>query len=254
MSSSSKIRIRGLTKAFGQHQVLAGVDLDIANGDNLVLFGASGSGKTVLFRCILGLIQPDSGSILIDGCEMIGLSDAERAPWLRKIGVLFQGGALFDSLPVWQNIRFDAANAGGSDSDQKAKSAAILKLAEVGLGSDVADLLPADLSGGMQKRLALGRAIFNDPEILLLDAPTAGLDPILTAMADQLIVSVLNRLNATAITITLDVASALRIGDRVAMLSDGRIVWEGPISAVKNSGNALVDQYIRMGDWDEALC
>jgi len=249
---SPKLRIRGLKKAFGSQQVLAGVDLDIAPGENLVLLGASGSGKTVLLRCIVGLTQPDAGSILIDGHEMVGLSAAEREPWTRKIGVLFQNGALFDSLPVWQNIVFDGTNAGGRGLDRQARDAAISKLAQVGLGADVADLLPAELSGGMKKRVALGRAIFHDPEILFLDAPTDGLDPILTTMVDKLIQNVLARLRATAMTITLDVASAERLADRIALLSAGRIAWEGATAEAWRSGNALLSEYLQKGGWDDA--
>jgi len=252
LTRAPKIRIRALKKAFGGQPVLAGVDLDVTEGQNLVLLGASGSGKTVLLRCILGLIEPDAGSILIDGHEMVGLSPAEREPWLRKIGVLFQNGALFDSLPVWHNIVFDGKNAGGSGLDAAARAAAITKLAQVGLGPDVADLLPAELSGGMKKRVALGRAIFHDPEILVLDAPTDGLDPILTTMVDKLILGVLAQLRATALTITLDVASAKRIADRIALLSEGLIVWEGPAADARQSGNALLSEYLQKGGWDAA--
>jgi len=248
-----KISIRGLKKAFGSQQVLAGIDLDIPEGQNLVLLGASGSGKTVLLRCIAGLTEPDAGSILIDGHEMIGLSPAEREPWTRKIGVLFQNGALFDSLPVWQNIVFDGTNAGGGGLDRHAREAAIAKLAQVGLGPDVADLLPSELSGGMEKRVALGRAIFHDPEMLFLDAPTDGLDPILTTIVDKLILDLLARLRATALTITLDVASARRLADRIALLSEGRIAWEGPAADAMDSGNALLSEYLQKGGWADPV-
>jgi len=248
-----KIRIRGLKKAFGSQQVLAGIDLDVPAGRNLVLLGASGSGKTVLLRCILGLVEPDAGSILIDGHEMVGLSLAERQPWTRKIGVLFQNGALFDSLPVWQNVVFDGTNAGGRGLDAHARDAAIAKLAEVGLGPDVADLLPSELSGGMKKRVALGRAIFHNPEMLFLDAPTDGLDPILTTIVDKLILDVLARLRATAMTITLDVASAGRLADRIALLSQGCIAWVGPATEADESGNALLSEYLQKGGWSEAV-
>jgi len=247
-----KLSIRGLKKAFGSQQVLTGVDLDVAPGENLVLLGASGSGKTVLLRCIAGLLEPDAGSILIDGEEMVGLSPAARAPWTLKIGVLFQSGALFDSLPVWQNIVFDGANAGGSGLDRHARDRAIATLAQVGLDGDVADLLPAELSGGMEKRVALGRAIFHNPEILLLDSPTDGLDPILTTIVDRLIHDVLARLRATALTITLDVESARRLADRIALLSDGQIAWVGPAAMAAQSGNAQLSKYLQKGGWEKA--
>lgn len=253
MTNFPKIRIRGLKKSFGPQTVLTDVDLDIAEGDNLVLLGASGSGKTVLLKCILGLVEPDAGSILIDGDEMVGLRQAERERSPHKLGVLFQNGALFDSLPVWQNVVFDPANADGGGLDESAKAVAIKKLASVGLGPEVAELFPAELSGGMQKRAALARAFCHDPQILLLDSPTAGLDPIMTTMVDELILGLLARLRATAMTITHDVASARRIANRIAMLSEGRIVWEGPTADAEHSGNAWLEEFLRRGGWDQAM-
>lgn len=239
-----KLRIRGLKKAFDQTTVLDGVDLDIQAGDNLVLLGASGSGKSVLVKCILGLLSPDAGSILVDGREVRNLSSEERDRLMRKTGVLFQNGALFDSLPVWQNVSFGLIHGNGL-SAAPAKAVAIEKLAAVGLGADVADLYPVALSGGMQKRVALARAIAADPEILFLDDPTAGLDPILTTIIDQFMLRSLEALGATALTITQDVDSARRIADRMAVLHGGRIVWEGPADEVDHTGNPHVDAIVR---------
>jgi phospholipid/cholesterol/gamma-HCH transport system ATP-binding protein len=226
-----KIRIRGLYKAFSSQTVLAGVDLDIPKGSNLVLLGGSGAGKTVLAKCLLGLIEPDAGSIQIDGRETSRLSSRDREALWRKTGVLFQNGALFDSLPIWRNITFALIHDRRMD-EATARDIAIKALAEVGLGAETADLMPAELSGGMQKRVALARAIVGEPEIVVLDSPTDGLDPIVTTHIDALIVRALKRLNATALTITHDIASARRIGDRVAFLSGGRIAWEGPMEEV----------------------
>lgn len=238
-----KIRIKGLKKAFSGQAVLAGLDLDIRAGDHLVLLGISGSGKTVLVKCILGLIDADAGSILIDGEETINRPPAAREHIMRKIGVLFQNGALFDSLPVWQNITFGLGDRRGLDPD-KARLIATEKLAAVGLTPDVADLYPAELSGGMQKRVAFARAVVSDPEILLLDSPTAGLDPILTTMINRLMVSTIDGLHGTALTITHDMASARQIADRIALLHRGQIVWEGPAKAMDHSGNPHLEAFV----------
>jgi phospholipid/cholesterol/gamma-HCH transport system ATP-binding protein len=241
-----KIRVRGLAKSFASGPVLAGVDLDVATGDHLVILGASGSGKTVLFKCILGLIKPDAGSISIDGQETVGVSDGTRARLLARCGVLFQNGALFDSMPVWQNVVFASISTGHAKLEA-ARKLAIEKLAYVGLDEATADLLPSELSGGMQKRAALARAFVSDPEIVLLDSPTAGLDPIVTTMVDEFIVELTRRIHATTMTITHDIASARRIADRAAMLHDGRIIWEGPIDQLDRSGNPHVEELVRGG-------
>jgi len=238
-----KIRIRGLHKTFGTQTVLAGVDLDIAAGNNLVLFGGSGSGKTVLAKCILGLVEPDAGSIEVDGQETTELSSQDREAVLRKIGVLFQNGALFDSLPVWQNISFALINIRHMETTA-ARDIAVKALAAVGLTADTADLMPAELSGGMQKRVALARAIVGDPEILILDSPTDGLDPIVTTHIDGLITRALKRLNAAALTITHDIDSARRIGDRAAFLSRGRIAWEGPMAELDRADDPDLQRYL----------
>ncbi|MGH1482726.1 MAG: ABC transporter ATP-binding protein [Geminicoccales bacterium] len=238
-----KIRISGLTKTFGDQTVLAGLDLDIQAGDHVILLGASGSGKTVLVKCILGLLEADAGSIRIDDEETINRPPATREALMRKIGVLFQNGALFDSLPVWQNITFGFADWRQLDPAE-ARAVAIEKLADVGLAPDVIDLYPDELSGGMQKRVAFARAVVSDPEILLLDSPTAGLDPILTTIVNRLMVSVIDKLQATALTITQDIASVRQIADRVALLHEGQIVWEGPTTAIDHSGNPHMDAFV----------
>jgi phospholipid/cholesterol/gamma-HCH transport system ATP-binding protein len=240
---ASFIRIRGLKKSFGNQIVLSHVDLDLPRANNVVLLGVSGSGKTVLMKCLLDLIAPDAGSIEVDGREAVGISARERSVLMRKIGVVFQNGALFDSLPVWQNVAFVLLNA-DHIAARKAREIAIEMLARVGLGSDVADLRPAELSGGMQKRVALARALAGDPEVLLLDSPTAGLDPILTAIIDSLVSRSLERLHATALMITHDIESARRMAHRAALLSGGRIAWEGPIETMDASGNPEVARFI----------
>jgi phospholipid/cholesterol/gamma-HCH transport system ATP-binding protein len=234
-----RIAISGLAKAFGPKQVLAGVDLAVMPGESLVIIGGSGTGKSVLLKCILGLVRADSGSILIDGSEVQGLKGAALARHQAGIGMLFQGGALFDSLPVWRNVSFALP---GSAAARRA--AAIENLARVGLGEDVADLKPAALSGGMQKRVALARAIAARPPIIFFDEPTTGLDPIMADVINRLIRSLVSDLRITALTITHDMASVRRVADRVAMLHSGRIIWQGAVDAIDHSGNAFVDQFI----------
>jgi phospholipid/cholesterol/gamma-HCH transport system ATP-binding protein len=242
--SVPKIRLRDVHKSFGDQAVLRGVNLDIAEGEALILLGTSGSGKTVLLKCLLGLIPPDAGSVQIDGAETIRLGAAERDRLMRKIGVLFQNGALFDSLQVWQNVAFSLLNARGSNA-RAARRLAVETLALVGLGEDTAELMPAELSGGMQKRVALARAIALQPEILFLDSPTDGLDPIMTAIIDRLIATVITRFRVTALVITHDLASARRIGTRAALLDGGRIGWEGPIGSLDCSGHPVMSELVR---------
>jgi len=236
------IRLRGLRKAFGPKQVLDGIDLDIATGTSLVIIGGSGSGKSVLIKCILGLIVPDEGVIEIAGINLAGLSGQAREKIRARFGMLFQNAALFDSLPVWENVAFGLL-ARHQITRRAARETAIEILAQVGLGADVAPLFPAELSGGMQKRVGLARALAARPEILFFDEPTTGLDPIMGAVIDGLIVDCVKRLGSTAIAITHDMASARRIGDRAAMLHGGRIVWQGPAADLMASGNPLVDQF-----------
>jgi phospholipid/cholesterol/gamma-HCH transport system ATP-binding protein len=240
--SSAKISIQGLSKGFGTKKVLDGLDLDIATGTSTVVIGGSGTGKSVLLKCILGLIEPDSGRILIDGEDVLTAAP-ERARILRdQIGMLFQNGALFDSESVWENVTFGLL-ARNRIARTDARARAITVLAQVGLTEQVADLRPAELSGGMQKRVALARAIAADPAILFFDEPTTGLDPIMGAVIDGLISDCVKRLGSTSIAITHDMASAARIGDNIAMLFDGKIIWQGPPTQVMSSGNEFVDQF-----------
>lgn len=243
MAGEPKIRIRNLHKRFGPKVVLDGLDLDVGVAESVVVIGGSGTGKSVLLKCILGLMEPDSGSIEIDGRNVVGLPRAEREACMRKFGMLFQGGALFDSLPVWENVAFGLLQARGMDRG-KAREAALAKLAQVGLGEDVSRLSPSELSGGMQKRVSLARAIAAEPEIIFFDEPTTGLDPIMADVINDLIVKCVRELGATAMSITHDMASARKIADRVAMLYQGRIIWAGPVADIDDSGNPFVDQFI----------
>ena len=238
-----KIAIRDLHKAFGAKQVLDGIDLDVAEGESVVVIGGSGTGKSVLLKCVLGILQPDRGSILVDGQEVVGLGRRAREQVIRKFGMLFQGAALFDSLPVWQNVAFGLLNI-HKLGRAEAKDRAIETLGRVGLGPDVADLAPAELSGGMQKRVGLARAIATQPEILFFDEPTTGLDPIMADVINELIARSVRELGATAISITHDMASARKIADRIAMLYQGRMIWQGPVAQIDRSGNPYVEQFI----------
>ncbi len=240
---TKKIEISGLCKSFGAKKVLDGVDLTISQGESLVVIGGSGSGKSVLIKSILGIITPDSGSIKIDGEEVTKLSRRERQQIMRRFGMLFQGGALFDSLPVWENISF-ALLQNHQISKAQARELAIAKLQAVGLSPDVANLSPSELSGGMQKRVALARAVASNPEIIFFDEPTTGLDPIMADVINQLIVKCSKDLGATTLTITHDMASVRRIAHRVAMIYQGKIIWQGEIREIERSGNEYVDQFI----------
>jgi phospholipid/cholesterol/gamma-HCH transport system ATP-binding protein len=239
----NKIEIRGLYKSFGPKKVLTGVDLDIGVQESVVIIGGSGTGKSVLLKCILGLLQPDAGSIRIDGQEVTTMSRRERQQIMRKFGMLFQGGALFDSLKVWENVAFGPMQADGMKRDE-AKKIALAKLAAVGLSADVAELSPAELSGGMQKRVSLARAIAREPEIIFFDEPTTGLDPIMSDVINDLIVKSVKGLGATAVSITHDMISARKIADRIAMIFGGKIIWHGATSEIDRSGNPYVDQFI----------
>ena len=243
IATSAKIAVSGLCKSFGRKRVLDGVEIECGAGESLVIIGGSGTGKSVLIKCILGLLRPDAGSIRIDGAETVGLRRAARDRLMRKFGMLFQGSALFDSLSVWENVAFGLVQGRGMARAQ-ARDIALQKLAAVGLGSDVATLRPAELSGGMQKRVALARAIAAEPEILFFDEPTTGLDPIMADVINNLIIDCVRGLGATTVSITHDMVSARKIADRIAMLHDGRIVWHGPAAAIDNSGNPYVDQFV----------
>jgi phospholipid/cholesterol/gamma-HCH transport system ATP-binding protein len=238
-----KIAIRGLTKSFGKKHVLRNLDLDILEGESIAVIGASGTGKSVLLKNIVGIMTPDSGSIKIDGEEVAGLTGNARDRVNRKFGMLFQGAALFDSLPLWENVGFGLMSAHGV-SRADARVAAIKRLRQVGLDEDSADRFPADISAGAQKRVGLARAIATEPEILFFDEPTTGIDPIMGDVIDNLIVKSVKELGATALTITHDMDSARRIADRIAMIHDGRIVWVGDVAKLDDSGNDIVDQFI----------
>jgi phospholipid/cholesterol/gamma-HCH transport system ATP-binding protein len=237
-----KLRLRGVRKQFGDKVVLDGIDLDVMPRTSLVVIGGSGSGKSVLLKCILGLLEPDSGSIEIDGRDLLAMPRAEREAARAQIGMLFQNGALFDSLPVWENVAFGLL-ARHKVTRAEAPSHAASFLAQVGLAETVGYLQPAELSGGMQKRVALARAIAAQPNILFFDEPTTGLDPIMAAIIDGLVVDCVKRLGSTAIAITHDMASARRIGDQAAMIHRGRIIWNGPASELMDSGDPTVDQF-----------
>ncbi|MFO1156292.1 MAG: ATP-binding cassette domain-containing protein [Rhodospirillales bacterium] len=239
----TKIMVRGLRKAFGAKRVLDGLDLEVGSGESLVVIGGSGSGKSVLLKCILGLLAADAGSITVDGEEVVGLSADQRETVNRKFGMLFQGAALFDSLPVWENVAFGLLAGKGLDR-KRARAVATEKLAQVGLGADVSMLSPAELSGGMQKRVALARAIATEPEIILFDEPTTGLDPIMADVINNLIIQTTREMGATALSITHDMASARKIAHRIAMLYEGKIIWAGPVSEITRSGDERVDQFI----------
>ena len=239
----AKISVRGLRKSFGRKRVLDGVDIDCASGESLVIIGGSGTGKSVLIKCILGLLHPEAGSIRVDGRETAGLRRGERERLLQRFGMLFQGSALFDSLSVWENVAFGLVHGRGVEG-LRAREVALAKLGAVGLGPEVSLLRPAELSGGMQKRVALARAIAAEPEIVFFDEPTTGLDPIMADVINDLIVKCVREVGTTAVSITHDMVSARKIADRIAMLYQGRIVWHGPTAEIDRSGNPYVDQFI----------
>jgi phospholipid/cholesterol/gamma-HCH transport system ATP-binding protein len=240
----TKIAIRGLHKAFGPKRVLQGLDLDIPAGRSLVVIGGSGTGKSVLIKCVQALVEPDSGSIRVDGDEVVHADAATMARVRAKFGMLFQGGALFDSLPVWENVAFGLLATRRGTTRKEAREQAVATLGLVNLGPEAADLYPGELSGGMQKRVGLARAIASKPEVLFFDEPTTGLDPITADVINDLIVRSVRQLGATALSITHDMASVRKIADEVAMLHAGRIVWRGPVGDLDSSGNEYVDQFV----------
>jgi len=240
----SKIVLESVTKAFGENQVLDGITLTVEPGESVAMIGQSGSGKSVMLKCILGLIQPDSGSIKVDGIEMVGMRGRELDRMRAKFGMLFQGSALFDSLPVWRNVTF-ALTQGRVISARRMRKIAEENLERVGLDGKILDLKPSELSGGMQKRVALARAIAPKPEIIFFDEPTTGLDPIRADVINDLIVTLTEDVGITALTITHDMASARKIAHRVAMLYQGKIIWRGPRDRLYDSGNPYVDQFVQ---------
>lgn len=245
-SKDVKIQIRGLSKAFGDKVVLDKLDLDIFENESLVVLGGSGSGKSVLIKCIIGLLKPETGSIKLNGFDTVNLSASEQAELMGRVGFLFQSGALFDSMMVWENIAFfDIYNRNATKA--QARDIAAENLAKVGLNNSVLDLYPSQLSGGMQKRVAFARAIAHNPEILFFDEPTTGLDPIMTNVISDFIIHARKTLKATCVTITHDIKSAHKIATRVAMLYEGKIVWTGSEKKLDSSGNEILDQFIKGG-------
>ncbi len=244
MSLKPKIELNDVRKSFGQKHVLQGISFKLMPGESLVVIGGSGSGKSVLIKTIIGLMKADKGSILIDGEETANISASKRNEIMSKFGYLFQGGALFDSLPIWENVAFGLIHAQGINRDQ-AREIALQKIMQVGMGKEVADLFPAELSGGMQKRISLARAIATNPEIIFFDEPTTGLDPIMSDVINNLIIKCSKELNATTISITHDMHSARKIADKMAMLYNGKLIWHGLPKDMDNSGNPYVDQFVR---------
>lgn len=238
-----KIQLTEVYKSFGPKNVLNGLSLSVNKGESLVIIGGSGTGKSVSLKCILGMITPDKGSIKIDGHETTRLHGHKREHHMSKFGMLFQGSALFDSLPVWQNVAFKPIHAQHMPLKQ-AKDLAIAKLAAVGLTPEVGELHPSELSGGMQKRVALARAIASNPEIIFFDEPTTGLDPIMADVINDLIIKCVKELGATTISITHDMHSARKIADKIAMIYEGKIIWQGPRYEIDLSNNTYVDQFI----------
>ena len=243
MTQPAFITMQGLYKSFDSNHVLQGFDLEIEKGESVVIIGGSGSGKSVILKHLLGLLTPDSGKLVIDGEDMIAASHAKREQVNRRIGMLFQNAALFDSLTIWQNVAFGLISGFGYEKE-KAKTIALEKLHQVGLNEQVAERFPDELSGGMRKRVGLARAIACDPEILLFDEPTTGLDPIMGHVIDDLIVQSVKQLGATALSITHDMASAKRIADRMVMLYQGKAIWSGKTTDIETCGNPYVSQFI----------
>ena len=241
--ATPKIELSGVKKSFGDKHVLRDLTLSVGKAESVVIIGGSGTGKSVTLKCILGILRPDAGSIKIDGEEATKLSGRARDKHLDKFGMLFQGSALFDSLPVWYNVAFKLIMAQRIPR-KEAKERALATLASVGLDAKVASLYPSELSGGMQKRVALARAVAAKPEIIFFDEPTTGLDPIMADVINELIVKCVRELGATTMSITHDMASARKIADRIAMLHEGRIIWQGPKRDIDHSGNPYVDQFI----------
>jgi phospholipid/cholesterol/gamma-HCH transport system ATP-binding protein len=242
-ASTAKVELKGVKKRFGSKVVLDGLDIAIPAGQSLVVIGGSGTGKSVMIKCVLGILRPEAGEITVDGKDVTHLRGRARDAMLRKFGMLFQGAALFDSMTVWENVAFGLIQGRGVGR-KRAKDIAFEKLAKVGLGAEVGQLYPAEHSGGMQKRVGLARAIAADPEIIFFDEPTTGLDPIMADVINNLIVDTVRGTGTTTLSITHDLNSARKIADRIAMLYKGRIIWEGPTAEIDNSGNPFVDQFI----------
>jgi len=239
---TAKLKVSGLQKSFGTNYALQGVDLQVDDGKILTLIGPSGSGKSLLLKCVLGLVTPDSGSVMVDGEEVVKFQGNARDEFLKNFGILFQRSGLFDGLPVWENIGFRLLQEPGA-TRESVRDQAVLKLKAVGLSADVVDLYPSELSGGMQKRVGIARALAGEPSILFLDEPTAGLDPIMSNVINQLILKNVRELGSTAIVITSNLATAAQISDEIAMLHEGRCVWSGAANTVQGCDNPYVNQF-----------
>ena len=250
MASPPHIALKDLCKSFGPKRVLDGVSLSVPRGRSLVVIGGSGTGKSVMIKCILGLLRADSGSIAIGGKEVSRLKGAARDDYLSRIGMLFQGAALFDSLPVWENVAFGLIQGKKAKRDE-ARDIAMTKLRQVGLGPEVALLRPAELSGGMQKRVALARSLALDPEVVLFDEPTTGLDPITSATIGKLIQSIQEELGVTAVVVTHDLPLARRVGDRLGLLAGGRFVFLGDWQEADGSQDPQVADFLAGREEDE---
>lgn len=238
-----QIRVQNLFKSFGSKKVLNGLNLELNKGESLVIIGGSGTGKSVLIKCILGLLPVDRGEIIINDQELIGLSTSERQKLLTHFGMLFQGGALFDSMTVAENIAFGLVQ-GMRVSKPDARKIALGKLDAVDLSRNVADIYPAELSGGMQKRVALARALATNPEVIFFDEPTTGLDPIVSGTINDLIIRCVRDIGASAITITHDINSLRKIADRVGLLFEGKLIWTGTVKEMDKTKNPYVHQFI----------
>lgn len=242
MATKNKIELRNIGKSFGNNTVLDNLSINIPAGETFVIVGGSGSGKSVLLKCILGLMEPDTGTVLVDGTETTHLSERKRHETMKKFGMLFQSGALFDSMTVWENVAFGLLQQG--EKRQVAKEIAIDKLAKVGLKADVANLNPAELSGGMRKRAALARAICLEPEIIFYDEPTTGLDPITADVINDLIIKLQKDLGITSVVITHNMKSAYKIADNMAMLYHGKFIETGTPKEFQASDNPYVVQFV----------
>ncbi len=241
--SKPMIQLDNIHKSFGPKVVLDGVNLSVNKGESLVIIGGSGTGKSVMLKCVLGLLYPDSGKITVDGNDITFLPSSKRKEIISRFGMLFQGGALFDSITVWENVAFGLVHGKGM-AKEEAKEISLEKLRRVGLSPDVGFLSPSELSGGMQKRVGLARAIATEPEIIFFDEPTTGLDPIMADVINELIVECVKDLGATTMTITHDMASARKIADQIAMLYKGKIIWNGHVSEIDKSGSDYIEQFI----------
>ena len=241
-SEWAKLEWKGVRKRFDGASVLDGLNLSVAKGRSLVIIGGSGQGKSVTIKVAMGLVRPDAGEVLVDGKTMAA-GGASRRKLFERIGVLFQGAALFDSLTVWENVAFRLINADGVPR-KEAKARAVEALGRVRLGASVADSYPSELSGGMQMRVGLARAVVANPEIIFFDEPTTGLDPITSAAINELIVDQVRGLGCTAVSITHDLASARKIGDEIAMLHGGKIVWRGSPAELDSTTDPYVRQFV----------